>query len=442
MSGYIESSRYVPVNDFVDWNMRYGSSKTNPASSSSIPLTGLEYLLTFRSGGRYEAEINNGAIPVPGYAKVDLLRRTNGDTGHEFDHRKMRRFTTQPKADITGPYGRFIGPLFLEGDDAQSLLPRNVTDSAKLGFTPSQLNVFGATAISRAYPTKPQADTLVAVAELLREGLPSALFSGLVAMRSNSKRELLRTLSGDYLNYIFGVSPLVREANKLIETVQKVNTYITQLAADSGRVVRRARTIEETSTYLGSRNDSQYPNIKLGGGGVLSIHDRTPMTFSQTLITKVWYAGAFQYWIPNIQSSETGFQSVKPGDYATSFDIAGGVYGLRVTPKAAWNLLPFSWLVDWFLNVGVLFENVDAMTRYGLVQKYGYVMAQQTLVTTTTANFGNSYPGVRGSVSSSVVISRQQRAQATPYGFGLKDVDLNPVQLSIIAAVGLSAGRR
>jgi hypothetical protein len=309
-----------------------------------------------------------------------------------------------------------------------------------LGYSTSQLNVLGAGAIASAYPTKPQSDLLVAIAETLREGLPSDVFSAVAGYAGTSKRQMVGELAGDYLNLLFGVTPLVREIDKLIKTVEKVNTFISQLAADSGNLVRRSRVIEESVKTVKRSSTTTSPRLVFRDG-VLNPFSPVPVTYYQTLETKVWFSGAFRYWIPGLQDQGTDFQSVKPGDYATSFDIARGVYGLRVTPKAAWNLLPFSWLVDWFVNVGVLFENADAMNQYGLVMPFGYVMAETKLTSTVTADFRNSSWKNLGYVASSTTATRQQRERATPYGFGLKDVDLNPIQLSILAALGLSTLR-
>jgi hypothetical protein len=288
---------------------------------------------------------------------------------------------------------------------------------------------------------------MVSLAELLREGLPSAIFSAIAHPRTLNKRDIVRNLSSDWLAYIFGVTPLVRDVDKMLKMVVSMNDVIYQLVRDSGNVVRRSRVMVDTTSLIrsNSSNNSGGPSILLSNGGEHggSIYGNPSITSYQTLIKKVWFAGAFQYWIPGLRDPGTDFQSVNPTDALSAIDIGLHISGLRATPKAAWNLLPFSWLVDWFVNVSDLFESADAMTQYGLVMPYGYVMGENKLITTTTYDFRNfAHLKHLGSVSSSIVATRQQRKRATPYGFGLKDVDLNPIQWSILAALGLSSGRR
>lgn len=430
------------MNKKLNWNVQSGGLLYPDLDTR--PVTDKEYLTTFRSGARYQAEINGGATPLAGDAVVARLGRALGDTGHNFDHRKVTMATSSPRIDTSwgNPKFRYIGPaLFVPPVARESPNYSNINNT--LGFSSSELDVLGSMAISSAYPTKPQSDLLVAIAELLREGLPSALFSAVTTMRGNSKRDLVQNLASDYLNHLFGVTPIVREIDKLIKTVQKLDEHFSQLVTDSGRLVRRARVVQKKRTDSPFYTGSALPTVFIAGSGTARIAETyTKYTSYQTSFTDVWFSGAFRYWIPDLLNSGSDFQSVRPGDYASTFEINQGILGLRATPKAAWNLLPFSWLVDWFVNVGAFFENADAMNHYGLVMPYGYVMAESKLVTTTTYDFPSNSGQKLGSISSSVTAIRQQRRRATPYGFGLKDVDFNPVQMSILAALGLSAGKR
>lgn len=447
MSGYLTSTRSRSVNKNLNWDCVYGS-KSSPQHRSD-PMTRAEYLMTYRSGDRFSADINGGAVLVPGTYLLDERIRSLGDYGHNFDHRKVDINVSHPRADFDygqGNTSHFRGPLILGAGTVQSFMPDS-DNTSKLGKSQAEMDVAGAGAIAKAYPTKPQADLLVGIAELLREGLPSAVFGAITRRGGNSGRQLVRDLSGDWLNYLFGITPLVREIDKLIKAVENVDQYMAQLVADSGNVVRRSRTVEDKVEVRVNVSLTDRPYIYVADYDLLNPLDSAiPMTYYQTLSTRTWFSGAFQYWIPQNynevpDSSSLGVSFASPRD----LDIRSGIYGLRTTPKAVWNLLPFSWLVDWFVNVSDLFENADAMNRFGLVMPYGYVMCESKLVSTVTANFSRSSKAeVRhlGSASSMTVATRQQRVRATPYGFGLKDVDLNPVQWSILAALGLSTGKR
>jgi hypothetical protein len=104
-----------------------------------------------------------------------------------------------------------------------------------------------------------------------------------------------------------------------------------------------------------------------------------------------------------------------------------------------WELSPFSWLVDWFVNVGSVLDNRHMFDDLGLVMNYGYVMVEQIRSTTTTirTSDGETF----GSQARFVLKSRRR---ANPFGFGVTDSALSPFQISILGALatnGLGARR-
>lgn len=440
MSGYLTTERDRSVNEKLNWNVRHGGI-VNP-SRLSVPRVQTEYLTTFRSGDRYQSEINGGATRVIGTSLLDRAGRALGDTGHNFDHRMVKQGTSMPRALLSANGWLYEGPMLFDVVDRYST--PNPMLTSNLGFSDGALDVMGTSAIAKVYPTKPHADLMVAIAELLREGLPSALFSAVTMTGGNSGRQLVRDLSSDYLNLLFGVTPIVREIDRLITTVQRMDQHVAQLVRDSGRAVRRTRTITDVQKTRGPWKQDMDPNLLMANGtfGLNAMCGRIPAVVTETSSEKTWFSGSFRYWVPGLQSSSNGDSSFAPGDFLSQADLRLQILGLRATPKAAWNLLPFSWLVDWFVNVSDLFEVAHAMTNYGLVMPYGYVMSETKRITTTTYDFRNTSLSKLGSVTSNVVAIRQQRRRATPYGFGLKDVDLNPIQWSIMGALAGTTGKR
>jgi hypothetical protein len=294
--------------------------------------------------------------------------------------------------------------------------------------------------INRAVPTKTQSDLIVTLLEFLREGLPSALFSAVAGPPSLKKSEYTRRLASDYLNHMFGVSPLIRELHNLIKLVTKAETVLNQLVADSGKVVRRNRTVLDETTVVGSYSTSMRPLMRVHNGS-LNLSSRlypltVPVQVSQTLSKRIWFSGAFQYWLPLYE--EEGWLNMLEGGKLLSY-----LAGLQPGQSTAWELTPFSWLVDWFVNVGSVLQNRSSFDQYGLVMPYAYVMCEQQLVTTYTFDLKSPFKDQdRGSVSNNYVQKTQQRSRATPYGFGVSDTDLNPYQISILAALGLTSGTR
>jgi hypothetical protein len=313
------------------------------------------------------------------------------------------------------------------------------------------MNGYGTKAINDTAPTGAQADILVALVELLREGLPSALFASMTKVTDMRKSAYTRALASDYLNYTFGVSPLIREIDKVLSIVERAEKLIRQFARDSGRVVRRKRSVLDETTVLASKADFYSGSLYFGNTSFNASNSTNKLIVpqgavraTQTLHKRVWFSGAFQYWIPTDHVEGYSLQGIDPNPGGTAIDILATIAGIRATNAKMWNLLPFSWLVDWFVNVGTVLGNQDAFSKYGLVMPYAYVMCEQRLITTYTFELNRpevkDYPQ-RGFVTNSFVSTTKQRNRATPYGFGVTDSDLNPIQLSILVALGLSDGR-
>lgn len=439
MSGYLKSSRPRSVNTSLNWDVTHGTLLA-PAVLKT-PIVRTESLTTFRSGDRYQRDLDEGAKAITPTTLLDRAARALGDTGHDFDHIFVSEATSAPRVRIANNTWQYTGPmLFSTADPYFTPDPYATTN---LGMTPQEMDVFGTSAIAQVYPTKPNADLMVAIAELLREGLPSALFSAVTMTGGNSGRQLVRDLSSDYLNLLFGVTPIVREIDKLIKTVQTIDQHIAQLVRDSGRAVRRTYTPTMIRTRRGPVSRSKSPTLSLANGvfGLNAFVGRIPVEITETLDKRAWFVGSFRYMVPGVINQGTDNQSLPSSDLLRQADIRLQIAGMRATPKAAWNLLPFSWLVDWLVNVSDFFEVNHAFANYDLVMRYGYVMSEQTRTTTTTYDFRNTSLSHLGSVTSTVTARRQQRRRATPFGFGLKDADMNPLKWSILGALALSNKR-
>jgi len=120
-----------------------------------------------------------------------------------------------------------------------------------------------------------------------------------------------------------------------------------------------------------------------------------------------------------------------------------------VTPEVLWNLIPWSWAIDWFANVGDVMSNMSSNAVNNLVADYAFVMESSQTVrteTVTTSWTGVGSPGgfyyfPAGSASASVsyeTVQTKNRVAASPYGFGVEFGSLSNYQLGVVAALGIS----
>ena len=125
------------------------------------------------------------------------------------------------------------------------------------------------------------------------------------------------------------------------------------------------------------------------------------------------------------------------------------LFGLNPTPSLLWEVLPWSWLIDWFSNVGDVVSNMSSNAVDNLVAHYAYVMRTQTVQTTYTAYYkcdtgttgAYKCSGGEGTCTATKLTVTKSRAKATPYGFGVSFGGLSAYQVSILGALGMSRSR-
>lgn len=275
------------------------------------------------------------------------------------------------------------------------------------------LDARGATAISRVKPTSPVFDGATAVAELISE---RKLFS--IPGRNGS-------MSGEYLNYQLGVSPAIGAVTDFREAAERSEEIIAQLQRDSGKPIRRRFAYDQVRSA--TREDATfYPGTDPAALAYL-VRQGKVSTFTTTT-TDMWFSGAFTYFLPE----EVGLRrKIRELD---------AVYGVKPGIDTAWELIPFSFVADYFANMGDVLSNVNAFASDGLVMKYGYMMAKQVkhVIVSWEGQVCINGTWVSRRLDATLVATTLQRRKANPFGFGVSDESLTPRQLSILAALGLN----
>lgn len=290
----------------------------------------------------------------------------------------------------------------------------------------SYLNGLGTTAIARCIPTNPHADLAVSLAELRKDGLPK-----LTGMQLKKGGRNSPNLAGDYLNQQFGWNPIARDLRSLANVVVAGSALVRQFERDSGKNVRRSyyfpEKVTETTESLGTGQAIGYfPSTRLFAGGSSVIQG--PLTLTKRKVEKAWFKGAFTYisWSDEAKANQSRAM-------LGELQKARHLLGLRIDAEVAYNYTGFSWLADWFVNLGDVIHNLVAFGSDGLVMRYGYLMC-----TTTYENTYTVTTPLFGPVSTTYRTIEKARLHATPFGFGLKSEDLTPQQMAILAALGLS----
>lgn len=305
----------------------------------------------------------------------------------------------------------------------------------------SEINLMGlgTTAISRVLPTNPISDLPTAVAELFNEGLPMVPGADIAKRRRFTPKEI----SGNYLNGVFGIQPLLRDMQSFAEASKRAEALINDYASRAGKKIRRRYEFtpnEDTSEI----NFSPTSGPHLGGfyqndigGFLLPFYGGTAGTRTDVITRKksTWFSGCFTYYLPHVGND---FSSRLLREEAEMRHLYGGI-----SVDTAWNLLPYSWAADWMTNAGDVIHNVAAFARDGLVMPWGYVMESCELRSyrrVEGAVCGHFYDGtpLPPTISNTFGVVFKRRRKATPFGFGLDESGFTTRQKSILVALGIN----
>lgn len=297
---------------------------------------------------------------------------------------------------------------------------------------------YGAEAWKRARPAKPDfkaAENLLELREL------PALFKLELEKNHLDRWNFLQGTGNSgriHLYWNFGWLPLLRTIRDFVKTHRKEQKIVDQLFRDNGRPVRRKGEIldEETITAPSYVNKDpsavNYPTFVsqcyVGGFGKFE-RVRTIET------RKVWYSGKFRYYLP-----------AGPRTVAYKKALIRGIYGLSITPSALYNAMPWSWLIDYFTNLGDIIENLSPTLADRLICDYMYVMHERTYrqfldcrdFTYADADYVKKDPETRNQTAVEFYDIEKVRESANRFGFRVKVEDLSPTQYGILAALGLS----
>lgn len=357
------------------------------------------------------------------------------DNGHEFDSSSqvldapsVVQFDT-PK-NFNGYQGQYKGPLLVD--------PSYIVGGTFPGVpNTTQLSYYGPAAIQRTIPTSPHVSLAQGLTELKREGIPALVGAAALAGRVAHFREL----GGEYLNLEFGWKPLLSDIQGTYSSVTQAAKLLRQYQRDSGKIVRRKTSFQPITTFEVLQKDAFGTLLKFPGWSTASWNAAFEggssgsglMTTTRKTTISTWFSGAYTYFL---QSDNTTLNRMFGFEQKANL-----LFGTRVTPDVVWNLAPWSWLSDWYVNIGDNIANASALSADGLVMKYGYLM-QETVIEVTVTYHGPRL--INGQSSGTVVQSfttrRKTRTKASPYGFGSNPASFTSRQWAILTALGFARG--
>jgi hypothetical protein len=235
---------------------------------------------------------------------------------------------------------------------------------------------------NRTKPGKPLVDLFVGVKELYSDGLPSLPFRKAIFGKKNKwglptflpfkalpgaiKNVIkdYRSLGSEYLNVVFGWEPFVKDLRDLYEAMMTWERALNKLKAQNGHSIRRRATLKDdvSTSQTEEFHPFAYWNVNGSPPNWFGSTGGSLCTVTTTTSTKIWYSAGYRYWIPDLTSWQ----------WDAKAKLA--LFGLLPTPGRLWEAMPWSWLADWFTDIGEIAEAVSPTAVDNLVQLYGYTM--------------------------------------------------------------------
>jgi len=386
-------------------------------------------------------ESHTGVNPLEDALKLNNFN-TPFDNGHEFNTLKREIRIEKPVTISHSRGGQFHGPL----------IPSTLGQVEFNYAIPDVPIVYGTRLIKSAVPTRPAAQVATALGEILLGGLPALGSKTLQSIyhlqtRAQHFKSLPSGVGSDYLSSVFGWQPLVSDMISVASALKDASDVLKQYASDSGKPIRRSRSIPPTSK-VSNLYDEDTPGFLPGLYGLNSQNPdnarwffgggdggRSRQRVYRSIDQEIWFDGQFTYALT------TGDGVI---DRLSQYEeLSSRLLGTRITPEVLWELTPWSWLADWFINIGDILSNVSRFQSDNLVMRYGYLMCHTTVRTThvTTTN-GLLIGHNRREYTATDSLERKQRVRATPYGFGLDPDGFTANQWAILAALGLTKADR
>jgi hypothetical protein len=321
----------------------------------------------------------------------------------------------------------------------------------------TDLTAFGQKAIIALSPGFADVSLFASLGELLA-GFPKFFGEAIykeVGKRGNDTvfdgiRAFTKGSAGEFLNVVFGALPTIEDAAEIVESMRTISIRLLQLQADSGHGVRRkmkftldAKRESYSPSQLLSQGSVRCSTLISGYGGTQSSATAGVLAVSSissfvevSEIRSVSFTGSFTRFLPTAPGLAGSMDRfVQDWDH---------ILGTKPTLERLWQLIPFSWLVDWFLDIKRTLALYERIQDDSLVINYGYVLGttsrqiKQRSELTYSSSKKSSFKSVTSTYNSFV----KERWRCNPYGFVVpKEVELSPLRMGILAAVGLTGGK-
>jgi hypothetical protein len=315
--------------------------------------------------------------------------------------------------------------------------------------------------INAANPYENHASFLATAAELLRGDVPKILgnlrrhYIEIQALKTRFRdlRQATKYLGQQSLNVQFGWAPIIRDIGDGLKVLLSVDRAL--FPSDSSRRRRDAmlysvghqtrRTVEWGTTPSLSGRYSGFPSKKTSL--LFNSRSETGDVRRVPLTTDIAIHGS-----ADIRLTAKFWTGLSPTPITNGYVDRGlDLLGLKLTPEVLWELTPWTWLIDWFSNIGTIVSNVSTLGADNARLNYAYstLRYRETVsfdsyrppLTTDDSSKPEGHMSWSGDIKFVQTNDMKVRLAASPFGFSVSTPDLQIGQWGILASLGLARAR-
>jgi len=261
--------------------------------------------------------------------------------------------------------------------------------------------------------------------------------------RGNLKRlghQAPQEVSDHFLNHVFGWAPFISDLSKFADNNARFFQMLDHWRKNNGQWKHYRRTLRDdvVSTLIASGTGMRCEPLGYTIENVICAPGTCRWEVWEEKYTLVTTSGRFKFYIPTLD------QEKYPEDKYPSMGVLAAwlrMHGLRASPSVIWRATPWTWLIDWQLNVG---RNLDALTGAvldGVVADYLYLM-HHTVSDLVCKQYLSTGSGDVTLEWRRRIDVKQRKRSESPYGFDSPWETLSPMRLAILAALGISRSTR
>lgn len=305
-------------------------------------------------------------------------------------------------------------------------------------YDTAALTALGTEGWRRYGPLRPNMDLNQTIAELRKAGTEFRQMGNQLKTFLLNMDRLWKTVRGAarlHLMIQFGVLPIIQDLFKLKKSYEFTRKRIAYIRKMNGKPVRVGGPLRDYK----KREES----VVLDYGGyepsvsTLAWHvSPFQKNWSKETTRKVWFKGRCSFYLPVEDTPAWRARMYLQQGLGINLSLLGIL-------RTIYQVTPWSWLADWFVNTGDILANYVSSRNNGIVYDYAYVMDHEIYKVT------NELPIMRLKNTTEVFRLRSSttrefklRHAASPFGFGLSmPDDLSDWQKSILLALGIAKAK-